>query len=283
MEYHFTVILYLVNFCIALGNAELPANISSNETSVCATGIDTINRLNNISAVLKDQVNSLFDGPPCKCGIRWSKVVDFDMSNTSQSCPSGWYQEESKVRGCRRSSGKCASAFFLTNFNYSRVCGQVIAIQYGTPDAFHYSLISNVNIEGPYIDGVSVTHGSPGSRKHIWSFVAANSAIGEVDSAVCSCSLVPWPYTTPAYVGNNYFCDSAQEASSFQYRFFSENPLWDGFGCSSNSACCEFNDPPWFCTSLPESTDDSIEVRICGNQNIGDENIIITRMELYIQ
>ena len=33
-------------------------------------------------------------------------------------------------------------------------------------------------------------------------------------------------------------------------------------GCSGGSSCCQFNNPPWFCKTLPQSTDD-LEIRIC--------------------
>ena len=45
--------------------------------------------------------------------------------------------------------------------------------QSGNPNAFNSSISGNVGLESWYIDGVSLTHGPPGARKHIWSFVNA--------------------------------------------------------------------------------------------------------------
>ena len=40
-------------------------------------------------------------------------------------------------------------------------------------------------------------------------------------------------------------------------------PLWDGEGCGPINACCQLNNPPWFCTPLPQPTTDDIELRLC--------------------
>ena len=70
----------------------------------------------------------------------------------------------------------CNSAFYPLAYN--RVCGRVIAYQSGTMDAFQ-GVISGGSIDGVYLDGVSITHGSEGSRQHAWSFT---SAVGEHSS-----------------------------------------------------------------------------------------------------
>ena len=63
-------------------------------------------------------------------------------------------------------------------------------------------------------------------------------------------------------VGENYFCETGVTGSASS-EFQPDDPLWDGENCGSRSTCCEFNNPPYFCQSLPETTDDDIEVRIC--------------------
>ena len=60
------------------------------------------------------------------------------------------------------------------------------------------------------------------------------------------------------------------------------DPLWDGEGCSSNSMCCQFNDPPWFQTELPQATRDGVELRLCLDTSI-DEDIIINLIEIYVK
>ena len=120
-----------------------------------------------------------------------------------------------------------------------------------------------------------------GSRQHIWSFVSAG---GEVISShyICACSSSnPWPYST-SFVGDDYFCDSGNHASTrSSTTFYNGDPLCDGQGCGPSSACCQFNNPPWFCKALPQSTTDDLEVRICKTAN--DEDIPIQLVELYVQ
>ncbi len=57
--------------------------------------------------------------------------------------------------------------------SYSTVCGRILGWGWGF--AFAPFINLNSSIESDYIDGVSLTHGQPGNRSHIWSFVAAYS------------------------------------------------------------------------------------------------------------
>ena len=41
--------------------------------------------------------------------------------------------------------------------------------------------------------------------------------------------------------------------------------------------------PPWFSVALSSPTADDIEVRICGDQTVCDEDTRIALMELYVQ
>ena len=211
----------------------------------------------------------------------WTRVAFLNMSDPNQVCPSKWTTIASPVRTCGmgKTSGRgCNSVFYSTfGMTYTRVCGRIIAYQHGIPDAFN----SGYSINETYIDGVSLTHGNNGSRQHIWSFVSAG---GEVISShyICACSSSnPWPYST-SFVGDDYFCDSGNHASTrSSTTFYNGDPLWDGQGCGPSSACCQFNNPPWFCKTLPQSTTDDLEVRIC--KTASDEDIPIQLVELYVQ
>ena len=217
------------------------------------------------------------DGPST-----WTRVVFLNMSDPNQVCPSNWTTTASPVRTCGmgRTSGRgCNSVFYSTfGMTYTRVCGRIIAYQHGIPDAFN---TGSDNINETYIDGVSLTHGSDGSRQHIWSFISAG---GEVISSrhICACSSSnPWQYST-SFVGDDYFCDSGNHANATSTTtFYNGDPLWDGQGCGPSSTCCQFNNPPWFCKTLPQSTTDDLEVRIC--KTASDEDIPIQLVELYVQ
>ena len=239
-----------------------------------------------------------FDGA-CGCdgaSSTWTRVAFLDMSNPNHRCPDGW--KRASPRSVRACTGKgllrhaiCNSAFFSTHqLSYSRVCGRVIAYQHGIPDAFNELVFHGVAsfINSTYVDGVSITHGSVGSREHIWTFAAAR---GDVDTDVgdnglCDCSNSnPWPYLNDlGFVGNDYFCDTASHETTVNVTstdFYPDDPLWDGAGCSGTSTCCEFNNPPWFCQTLPQPTTDDLEVRICHIR--GPEDTPIEVVELYVQ
>ncbi len=142
----------------------------------------------------------------------------------------------------------------------------------------------NTSLESWYIDGVSLTHGPPGSRTHVWSFVNAYYEIVK-NNWKCPCMLSNsslWPYSVPAFVGNNYFCATGSTYSPGN-NFLTDDPLWDGEGCTGVKTCCQFNHPPWFCRTLPEPTTEDLEVRICADQSTSNENTFISNIELYVK
>jgi len=91
------------------------------------------------------------------------------------------------------------------------------------------------------------------------------------------------PVTSPSFVGNDYFCEAGDPPStpSPVGNSYSNDPLWDGDGCKTN--CCTFNNPPWFHNNLTSPTTDSIEVRLCADNIIADENFAIGLIEIYIK
>ena len=112
---------------------------------------------------------------PCGCGgPGWRRIAYLDMSDTTQtSCPGDWELITTPKKSCGRpanATGRtCYSAFFQSLSYYSQVCGRIIGYQVGEPQAF---VLENVGdpqtIDGPYVDGVSLTYGNP--RQHIWTF-----------------------------------------------------------------------------------------------------------------
>ena len=130
-----------------------------------------------------------------------------------------------------------------------------------------------------YLGGVSVTHGSP--RQHIWSF---SGGLDEVIS-VNACPCVTGNHI-PSFVGRNYFSEAGITRYSSGFALWPDgDPLWDGQGCGPTSSCCTFHSPPWFNVTLSSPTTDDIEVRICGDQEIGDEGTPIQQLliELYVK
>ena len=79
--------------------------------------------------------------------------------------------------------------FPVEGIQYSEVCGRIIGYQKGQPGAF---LLDNLNqpqtIDSSYVDGISLTYGSP--HQHIWTFA---NALDEYSHGVfynqkCPCS-----------------------------------------------------------------------------------------------
>ena len=115
----------------------------------------------------------------CGCNITggWTRVANLNMSDPSQQCPGEWIMqtrssEPRRLCGRGSSGAGCLSAVYSTySFSYSHVCGRAIGYQYDSPDGFlqHFS---SYNLEGAYTDGVSLTHGPPGTRQHIWTFAS---------------------------------------------------------------------------------------------------------------
>ena len=212
----------------------------------------------------------------------WRRVVYLNMSDPSQQCPSVWQEIPTPHRVCgrRSTSPSCEGLTYSTGSEqYDQVCGRIIGYQLSTPDAFRGSSLS---IDTSYLDGVSVTYGSP--RQHIWSF--AGGLDEESSSSSCGCVTGSTNRNhIPSFVGQNYFCETGIARWDLRTLVFWPNgdPLWDGQGCGLTSSCCTFNSPPWFNVQLSSPTSDNIEVRICGDQPIGDEDTPIYLIELYVK
>ena len=214
----------------------------------------------------------------------WMRVAELDMTNSSHQCPSGLMERtDSGKRTCVRieTSAGCSSInnFITPGVEYYNVCGRVIGYQYGNPEAF-----IGLSVDSRYVDGVSLTHGNP--RQHIWTFAAAHDEVGAIPRTYCPCintNQAAQATPPPAFVGNDYFCDTGSEDRS-QLIFYADDPLWDGAGCGPLNTCCSLNTPPWFYKQLPQSTTDNIEMRVCRDINPStNEDIAIEIVEVYVQ
>ena len=213
------------------------------------------------------------------------RVAYLDMTDTSQQCPEGFALITEPKRTCAPTDYRgCTSILYHSHhIQYSKVCGRVRAYQYGTTVAFYqYYRGYDTTINRNYVAGMSITHGEP-PRKHIWTFAAALVETRS-NEHVCPCTKSDTPYTglVPPFIGNDYFCDTGSQRFE-HYRFYWEDPLWDGEGCGSTSSCCQFNSPPWFCKELPQPTTDDVEVRVCKYTVWSDSKTPFDLIELYIQ
>ena len=243
----------------------------------------------DVHNLLQNSVLPLLGSPQCTCPTgEGTRIANLDMTNPNQQCPPAWTLMTSPVRTCGLSTSLgCNSMIFPTNgTTYSRVCGRVRAYQIGWTDAFYGYIQGGSNtIDSNYVDGVSITHGSP--RQHVWTFAAAfHEAYADELPFTCRCTNTKNGFAvniqTPPFVGNDFFCETGAMAPPSSGQFLPDDPLWDGEGCGPTSTCCELNSPPWFCKQLPAPTNDNIEVRACITQAIAVENIAIEQIEVYV-
>ena len=211
----------------------------------------------------------------------WMRVAELDMTNINNQCPSGLMEcndDSPNIHTCVRNeiSAGCSSVELSTaNIQYSRVCGRIKAYQVGRPNQFRSEMEV---IDSLYVDGVSLTHGSP--RQHIWTFAAARD-----EGQTCSCGGTEGD-SPPAFVGQDYFCEagSVQELNAIAGILLPDDPLWDGAGCyKAGNTCCSFNNPPWFYKQLASSATDNIEMRVCRDSGNDNEDVAIEIVEVYIQ
>ena len=219
------------------------------------------------------------------CGSTgWTRVAYLDMSDPSQQCPTELrLYNEGGVRACGRqtsSDGSCDSVTFSTNgVSYSQVCGRVIGYQYTSPDALYKYAYETMLIDTPYIEGISITHGSP--RQHIWTFMGG---LTESTSGMSGCPCnTGSTVSVPSFVGGDYFCESGT-FSSWTAQLYPDDPLWDGEGCGGlEGPCCNVPGIPWFHKVLNSPISDDIELRVCADQTTSNEDVPVGLYEIYIK
>ena len=211
----------------------------------------------------------------------WTRAAFINMTDESNACPENLtYAVQSSIRMCRSSltTAGCTSVTFPAHMiPYTKICGRVHGYQYWSPDAFRaYQFGSQTTIDGYYVDGISVTHGSP--RNHIWTFAAGLSKDFNYHCCNCPCA-APYPGpAAPPFVDENYFCESGN-TGVVNSQWYLDDPLWDSQGCASGSTCCD-RGGPWFSTTLNEVTRDDIEVRWCSSYDSEDTGV--DQLEIYV-
>ena len=224
--------------------------------------------------------------PRYKCGIpgNWTKIAYFDTTQ-GNSCPTGLRtvtNTTTNQTACGRTntSAGCASLKFQSSIkNYNNICGRVRGYQENNPEGFYHHTLTNKRIDGPYANGILITQGSP--RKHIWSYVAGAS--GANDHRICPCARSIPNITSsdvPNFVGNHYYCESGHKEANHYGGVIWEDPLWDGQGCpNSGNQCC--NRYGWFHRQVQASSE-YIELRICADQGIHNEDVPIDQFEIWV-
>ena len=215
----------------------------------------------------------------------WTRVAYLNMTEPGTTCPSGLTQTgyvNINHDVCGRpnpSSGGCDSTFFSTySLNCTKVCGQVRGYEYRTPNAFDPP---TSDIDSYYVDGVSITYGS-NPRQHIWTYVGGWYET-RLNSAGCPCNNGSSALLPPSFVDNDYYCESGRYNSSSPI-LCPGDPLWDGQNCNGpESTCCTNPNMPWFLKTLNETTTDNIELRVCSDQGLSNEDTPLDIIEIHVK
>ena len=218
----------------------------------------------------------------CDCKSQWITVADIDIGK-GDDCPEGWANDTvNGVEFCRApTDGQgCFSAIFPVNSGYHKVRGFVRGYQKGTTDGFG-SLRNFRSINKAYVDGVSITIGSP--RKHVWTYAAGQSDDFNDLKVNCPCATFPGS-RPPSFVGEHFHCESGNRGSFEFDPYYTNDSLWDGAGCfDSKNNCCTDVDLPWFQREFVLQQYGDIEVRICYDQNFSDEAVLVDQVQLFVQ
>ena len=235
---------------------------------------------NNCSAVEVHYCD--MEGTNCGGEGGWTRVAYTNMTQANSNCPGKLEQMSfSGSSYCGRFShgSGCASAFLnYTTIKYRQVCGRVAGYQVEAPDTF---TLNSAGIDEVFVDGVSITYGTP--RKHIWTY-AAGFTDSNNNPLDCPCNNGS-TNKVPSYVGSDYYCESGNYDPTCRLNMlYSNDVLWDRQQCGGmETPCCTYPNMPWFVKTLDENTTDTIELRAC-QRNFGCAGAVaVFLIEVYVQ
>ena len=209
------------------------------------------------------------------------RVAHINMTDPSHSCPRGLrYIAQSSKRMCTYSHScpGCSSITFPQHgVPYTKVCGRARGYQYGFTESFRGYHGFRQTLEGYYVYGLSVTHGSP--RSHIWTFAAGVSNDRGPYTYQCPCGQYQGAAAAPSFVGENYHCESGWNGTTPAEEWHLDDPLWDSQGCPVGSTCCN-RGGPWFTATLTQEVSNDIEVRWCCRQH--DRYVGVDQLEIFV-
>lgn len=232
-------------------------------------------------------VHQIYCDMVLECGGQkggWMRIVDIDTSR-GDTCPSGWSKITTpnatfpSIDVCQSPGQGCFPTIFsVHNASYTKICGKARGYQRSTTDAFGLYR-SSKSINGPYVDGLSITLGDP--RKHVWTYATGYSDDRDLGQLTCPCAGVPG--REPAsFVGGHYYCESGTTGLP-QNAFHTNDPLWDGDGCvHKDNNCCTTPGMPWFFRNFPVVQQEDIEARLCQDEDYNNEATAIDQLQLYV-
>ena len=234
------------------------------------------------------QVYCDMEGTYCGGEGGWMRLAHLNMTDPSSQCPVGFRVETvNDTRFCIRDTNTSGChSISLTSFGltYSQVCGYVRGYSFATTNAFGpFHRTSNEPLSGNYVDGVSITYGTPPT--HIWTYAAATGENASAAHERCPCYAGDPGVSAPSYVGNDYYCEAGFfRAYNSLYAWYTSDLLWDGAQCGGDEGpCCNHTGLPWFYKSTPTPTIADINIRICLDEETYDENIGLEGIEFFVK
>ena len=279
------------NFCSSLGMLE------SNPGRSCADIYQTNRAARGVShdywVNTTTGIHQVYCDMELECGGYkggWMRIADLDTSR-GDGCGLGEWRRITtpdnnplypSIPVCRAqlSDAGCYSTnYSISGVKYSKICGKARGYHRGTPEALN-GVVGTHNIDGPYVDGISITLGQP--RKHVWTYAMGYSDNGDFPSFNCPCASTPG-VNAATFVQNNYYCESASENAS-RGNYYTNEPLWDGDGCTgANNTCCTNVGLPWFYRQFPIAQEEDIEVRMCYDEPYANEGAFLDQLQLFVQ
>ena len=212
-------------------------------------------------------------------GLHWTKVGYLNMSDPTQQCPASW-QTFTSPRSCGKKNNRepCGSVNISTcGTSYQMICGRFNGYHVGTTDAFMNYKGLGYSLDTYYVDGVSITYWSLGNRQHVYTYAAGSREFNH--AAACPCAGGTKP---PSFVGSDYYCESGNNLNNpSPGKTYNDDLLWDRQLCRNDEVTC-CNPPPSFCKMFPTPISEELEVRICLDEPVDNENVAIEFFELYI-
>lgn len=199
-------------------------------------------------------------------GGGWTRIA---LVDPAVACPSPWVSVNAAgAPACHRPGNEAQSAVLLPSvIPWREALGTIEGRAMDSPDAFGPG---GTTVDDNYVDGVSVSAlGS--TREHL--FTLASSHVSTDND--CPCQGGPSPN---AFVGDRWVCDRPAASPGSAYDV---TPLWDA--AATACAPADFVDGYFIASLGAVERTDALEVRVLLNEGQGDEDLAVTRLELYVR
>ena len=196
------------------------------------------------------------------------------------ACPCEWqnHTAANSLSYCTTDSGRPNASWTIDNIcPFSELNGYLLADQKGECDGFYGQ---EKNINGNYVDGVSITIGNYTQRKHLFTY-----AVGREEKAIneaCECHGSPF-VDYPWFIEWDYYCDSGFAVSTASPTAIAPRTLWTGTGCGATSGCCHWAGVPWFYKALPQTVNERVEARILSDDSHANEMVLVREFQLFLR